>query len=941
MNFYSRSRSARCSLQIIEEFEYEVHVVDKAFNFYEVIKDGKVHFTDLNLYYNQLENLKELKPFLKAIYFKFYATLKCPFFRNQNYLKSNHVHFNLFSIRTRTLTFKDILIYLVTYLTITDTIPKIYISLKIIKLKLKLKLKLKFAKNTTAATPLVTRSKVLSKSHLLFRTIVLTVLLKTTTTSSSTSENDYNRSKMSAIKLTVRLVAKVAMRRTPWRELRFWNLLICRHKINYYKNESKINISIIVIIRMILCLVLSLRNIYKPPILKHKGKNLERMTIKSIVVVTADIALCLRLDVRKIEFVIVIVNKRKKRYSSIVRISTELHIKLNKVKRTKYAQSPPRSHKNIEIYLNLLFLSFSNVFDSARQRDNSPGLVITRNGQPQQEWSSGGPGGPRCPCRRRTRYRRNAMDVYETKEKDLKRRHKRTILKRRYWQKKNLIWLFISELNLTFVFIFLITVFILCCVVKIFMPIFYCTNNYYFHSNVMKLTFTFILSKLRLRTRVNFFNSVCEEINKYYNICFSNNISRLVLVIYLGLGLNTLNPMKPKSRDTSICWLCGLKMKTNKLVFKKLTHIKTSKTIKTFESLNSCLNLVWTQDRQPKTLFDKVTDNRYAKMLIYLKLMNDIELNPGPLPTSTYTNNSLQISTINCRGLGKINKFTLLLNKVAELNRINQNSIFLLQETMVKDERYLQMAWRGNYALTAGTGNSQGCITLVSSDINLSNQIDFGNRGHYIELEGLLTSKAAILNIYAPNGYGNDKRDFFNDVLERVETSPCHNIIIAGDLNLTFNESDRLNRNVTVGEANIANFVKDKIDELGLVDAWQGYTGMTWKRGKVMSWLDRIYTRIANYNQQGIDTDWTFCDSDHALVRATFIEINSKKNGTKVCRLDPRVVIQTESLNHLRNYLTEQINMLSSDADPHLALEFVKMTIRTKSLELGKKIQRC
>ncbi len=78
---------------------------------------------------------------------------------------------------------------------------------------------------------------------------------------------------------------------------------------------------------------------------------------------------------------------------------------------------------------------------------------------------------------------------------------------------------------------------------------------------------------------------------------------------------------------------------------------------------------------------------------------------------------------------------------------------------------------------------------------------------------------------------------------------------------------------------------------------------MTWKRGNTLSRLDRIYVRLNNYRQINIETDWTFCDSDHALVHAKFIGNANKIQGPKICRLDPRVVLETESLQILREQL--------------------------------------
>jgi len=331
---------------------------------------------------------------------------------------------------------------------------------------------------------------------------------------------------------------------------------------------------------------------------------------------------------------------------------------------------------------------------------------------------------------------------------------------------------------------------------------------------------------------------------------------------------------------------------------------------------------------------------RHCACLIKTYLQNDIEINPGPFTSQIVDNSNLNVYTVNCRGLGKLEKFRLILNKASALIQANPRTIILMQETMVKDANYLKLAWKGEFAITSGAGNSQGCITLTGTGVTIGNQTDLDNRGHYIEIDNLLSTKVAVLNIYAPNGYANGKREYFQRIFDLMENSNCSNKIIGGDFNLTFEDSDRHKRDTSVGELNIARDVKERCSDLGLVDTWQGYTGMTWKRGNTLSRLDRIYVRLNNYRQINIETDWTFCDSDHALVHAKFIGNANKIQGPKICRLDPRVVLETESLQILRDYILEQLETLNVNADPHLTFEFTKMTIRTKAIELSRKLYK-
>ncbi len=389
------------------------------------------------------------------------------------------------------------------------------------------------------------------------------------------------------------------------------------------------------------------------------------------------------------------------------------------------------------------------------------------------------------------------------------------------------------------------------------------------------------------------------------NACNLEITSRPSLDINQGLKFNTSNPLRKWSRDTSPGWLCGPKYK-----FKTLTK-NGILTIALFKVLR--LNL------------------RHATNLIVILLYNDVELNPGPA-----LNGNLKIVTLNCRGLGNIDKSRLLLNKLGRLIKENPNTVIMLQETMIKNDHYIKLAWKGAYAITYGCGNSQGCLTLASDSVTFSNQKNIENRGHIIEISGLLVQDITAINIYAPSGYTNEKRTFFEEVLDLIENSVHRNVILAGDFNLTFPDSDRHNRNTCVGESNIAASVMNRLEQLDMKDLWLGYEGMTWKRGATMSRLDRIFTRLNCLQLLGIATNWTTCDSDHALVTATFsLKINKLKRP-RVTNLNPMVVTDHDKLAILRQYLIEQLATMRPDADPHLKLEFAKVTIRTKALELGK-----
>ncbi len=100
-----------------------------------------------------------------------------------------------------------------------------------------------------------------------------------------------------------------------------------------------------------------------------------------------------------------------------------------------------------------------------------------------------------------------------------------------------------------------------------------------------------------------------------------------------------------------------------------------------------------------------------------------------------------------------------------------------------------------------------------------------------------------------------------------------------------------------------------------------------------MSRLDRIYTRMPNYEQHQLVTTWTFTTSDHAALILTMNHTSKMFKRNEHVKLDNEVEQNNVSLQELTNYVREQ--MLDTDGmNPHTKLEFLKMTVRTKALEI-------
>ncbi len=78
------------------------------------------------------------------------------------------------------------------------------------------------------------------------------------------------------------------------------------------------------------------------------------------------------------------------------------------------------------------------------------------------------------------------------------------------------------------------------------------------------------------------------------------------------------------------------------------------------------------------------------------------------------------------------------------------------------------------------------------------------NRGHYFKIIDADNKQTLVANIYALLGYNNDKKEFFNNIMDAISNHAGDNVIIGGDFNITLTDSESLRRQRTEAENRIA-----------------------------------------------------------------------------------------------------------------------------------------
>ena len=349
-----------------------------------------------------------------------------------------------------------------------------------------------------------------------------------------------------------------------------------------------------------------------------------------------------------------------------------------------------------------------------------------------------------------------------------------------------------------------------------------------------------------------------------------------------------------------------------------------------------------------------------------ITLSGDVSPNPGPRPRTQpdqpqprqprqneapdqetagdRSKHSLKVQvktvTYNVRGLNDQNKVRHLINLFNRdfLNK-EYDTVIALQETNILKPGLLPYIWRGNFALTPGTGNSKGCITLLSSHLNVVEQKDFGERCHILVCQRTDSSFAnyIIVNVYAPNQHNSAKLDFFEEVMEQISELEikynCNNVILLGDLNVIFKESEKKNRLFSQTEKRVSKVIHSLFRDSNLTDIWKNKGEHTWRRANTdtFSTLDRILYRSEFLTPRTPEVDWSLGYSDHAAVKVNFEAKADKKRarGTRAPRLDPSILKDDRLKKVIYDELILLMGMAPAHWDPHMKLEYAKMSLRS------------
>ena len=326
-------------------------------------------------------------------------------------------------------------------------------------------------------------------------------------------------------------------------------------------------------------------------------------------------------------------------------------------------------------------------------------------------------------------------------------------------------------------------------------------------------------------------------------------------------------------------------------------------------------------------------------ILIYLMLIcQNVEINPGP------PDQALTVISYNANGLGDRNKLKRVLSKAGPL--VEKDCFLMIQETHLVNTDYLKLVWKQNYLSNCVRTNSAGVMILFNKRFQ-TKLIHKDSEGRLIIVvveDG--DDKFILVNAYFPNDHRQGivfADEMYSKILDIQIDYNDHIILCAGDFNVCLNEKDLLNRNSNTHEKILADLIVNNNKVLNINDAYRSIHpegGYSWNRGSTYSRLDYVFvSREILNNIVDATTDWMFESSDHAAVKIKFKWKNNIIKGPGGIRVNISILKDQGEVHKIRSQLEDMMSQIPSDWNPHMKLEFLKVSIRSILSERIAKIR--
>ena len=343
-----------------------------------------------------------------------------------------------------------------------------------------------------------------------------------------------------------------------------------------------------------------------------------------------------------------------------------------------------------------------------------------------------------------------------------------------------------------------------------------------------------------------------------------------------------------------------------------------------------------------------------------LLVRGGIEVNPGPESAlDRAPPGGFRILSQNCRGLTDRKKLIKLLRKIYP-NRKSASGgsiISCLQETHRIDKFAVDNYFNGLAIVDNGERHQRGVCLLIPDLFEVCSSTISGIGRWIIAVVKVKGDKSpqklVVANIYAPNCH-REALDFYQEFFHALDEcteelavqDESFESAITGDFNVVMDlAGGSSNRASSVAERELVTLLSDAMAQRNLLEPSDLTKpgNHTCRRGTCPSKLDYFFlSRGLQHRVASAVTTWHELGSnlDHAAISVSFnpeVPLAKGRSFPKIFKSDIRNELDQ---NWLREQLNKAISEIPAHWTPHLKLDYLKMTLRSKTLDLRQMRKR-
>ena len=269
---------------------------------------------------------------------------------------------------------------------------------------------------------------------------------------------------------------------------------------------------------------------------------------------------------------------------------------------------------------------------------------------------------------------------------------------------------------------------------------------------------------------------------------------------------------------------------------------------------------------------------------------------------------------------------------------------FFLQEVHCTKEK--ESLWTSEWGFTAFFSSFSSASAGVCILFNNNFQFEiirkfFDQEGRFIIIDMKIDNKIlTLVNIYAPN---NDNPTFFQNLIDRILSFECEEVIMGGDFNLVMDVQKDKNGGNAATHRNSLKEVQNIANSLDLIDVWRTLNPdgkrFTWRRTKPEVHCRLDYFMISS----SLTTEITNADilpgykTDHSLI-TIHLASSSNPRGPGFWKLNTSFLLDSEYIELIKKTIDEVAEEYrnNDDVDAILLWDTMKMQIRSSSLKYAR-----